>query len=529
MGAYVLMAALLLPESVIAQTEIQPPPVTASALSLPASFILREVRLVNSTIFTQEQVNTSASSYLGKAVTFETLLEIQTRLSELYVQLGYVTSVVVLPEEESQNLDGGTVIYKALEGQLEALQVEGLKHLKESYVRERLLPYASTPLNVNKLEEGLLLLRDDPLFSSVNSRLIPGSQAGKNQWVVTLKEAPVWRIEAEGSNDENSAVGDWGGRVALKNYNVLGVGDEFRAEYKRTEGLERFLTSYEIPISPQGGAVQLSYQLTDSEIVVEPFNEIGINNNAYTLALNLTQPLIKTPTTTFQLGLGIERRESQSYILGDIPFSFDPGVPDGETEITVLRFNQTYLIRNPESAFLGNSTFSYGFSNLTIDSNFFSWQGQIQWLKKLGEDARLTVRLAGQLSPNTLSSLEQCAIGGLNGNIFLFGNTVRGYSTNVRSGDNCFAASAEVSFDLIEDNDWGVVQLTPFVDFGTVWDNEGDVFSPNTLVSSGLGLRWRIRDNLSVRIDYGIPLISVQDESLEEQRWNFSILLGTGF
>lgn len=401
-GAFSLLVVFLLPQLTLAQDNILSLP-TALPSQIPSSFLLREVRLEGSTVFSQEQVNAIVGSYVGKTVTFEDLLTIQTLLSEMYTQAGYVTSLVILSEEENQNLDSGIITYHALEGQLENLNVEELSHLKDSYVRERLLPYAATPLNVNQLEEGLLLLRDNPLFSSVNSTLIPGSQPGKNQWDVILKEAPIWRIEAEGSNDENPAVGNWGGRVAFKNQNVFGGGDQWRAEYKQTEGLKRFLTSYEVPISAQGGSVQLSYQLTDSKIITQPFKAIGINNHAYTLALNLTQPLVKTPTTTFQLGLGIERRESQSYILDTIPFSFDPNVTDGNTQLTVLRFNQTYLTRSPESSFLANSTLSYGFSNLTVDPTFFSWQGQIQWLQKLGEDAQLSVRLGTQLSPNTLS------------------------------------------------------------------------------------------------------------------------------
>jgi hemolysin activation/secretion protein len=91
------------------------------------------------------------------------------------------------------------------------------------------------------------------------------------------------------------------------------------------------------------------------------------------------------------------------------------------------------------------------------------------------------------------------------------------------------AASAELQFNLFEDSDWGTIQLVSFADFGTVWNNQGAVLSPNTLGSVGLGWRWRIQENLSIRLDYGIPLKTVRDQSLEEQRWNFSFLFGTRF
>lgn len=183
-----LLAVLILPQLVMAQSKVQlsPPSLPSVTPLIPTSFILRSVRLEGSTVLTQEEINEIVTTYLGKAVTFEELLTIQTSLTERYVQAGYVTSLVVLPEQENQNLESGTVTYRALEGELESLQVNGLNHLRESYVRSHLLPYASTPLNVNKIEEGLLLLRDNPLFSSLNSTLIPGTSPGKNQWIVTF-------------------------------------------------------------------------------------------------------------------------------------------------------------------------------------------------------------------------------------------------------------------------------------------------------------------------------------------------------
>ncbi len=161
--------------------------------------------------------------------------------------------------------------------------------------------------------------------------------------------------------------------------------------------------------------------------------------------------------------------------------------------------------------------------------NFLSWQGQLQYLHSFSDRIRLLTRLSAQLSPDTLPTLEKCAIGGLNGNQFIFGNTVRGYSTNVRDGDNCLAASLEAWFILASDPNWGTLSLVPFIDFGTVWDNEGSVFAPNTLISTGLGLRWQIDEILSLRLDYGIPLKDVPQSEIEEQRWNFSLFLGTRF
>ena len=52
------------------------------------------------------------------------------------------------------------------------------------------------------------------------------------------------------------------------------------------------------------------------------------------------------------------------------------------------------------------------------------------------------------------------------------------------------------------------------------------ILIPNTLVSTGVGLRLQLSDRLSARLDYGIPLIHVSSpqRTLQESGFYFSIL-----
>jgi len=56
---------------------------------------------------------------------------------------------------------------------------------------------------------------------------------------------------------------------------------------------------------------------------------------------------------------------------------------------------------------------------------------------------------------------------------------------------------------------------------GKGWNVNGE----NPLVSTGLGLLWKQGDDLSARLDWGIPLISVDGEkrSLQENGLYFSL------
>ncbi|NJL10339.1 MAG: BamA/TamA family outer membrane protein [Calothrix sp. SM1_7_51] len=72
-----------------------------------------------------------------------------------------------------------------------------------------------------------------------------------------------------------------------------------------------------------------------------------------------------------------------------------------------------------------------------------------------------------------------------------------------------------------------ILQVTPFVDAGTAWNNSSqtDANETNTLASLGLGLRWSQGNNFTAAISWGIPLVSVdtQKNSWQENEIYFSI------
>ena len=102
-------------------------------------------------------------------------------------------------------------------------------------------------------------------------------------------------------------------------------------------------------------------------------------------------------------------------------------------------------------------------------------------------------------------------------------DTVRGYRQNQLIADNGILGSVEVRVPLTSDP--RVLQLAPFFEIGTVWNNGETNPDPATIASLGLGLGWLVIPNLSLRLDYGIPLISVGDRgnSLQENGLYFSL------
>jgi hemolysin activation/secretion protein len=81
-------------------------------------------------------------------------------------------------------------------------------------------------------------------------------------------------------------------------------------------------------------------------------------------------------------------------------------------------------------------------------------------------------------------------------------------------------------FPIINDTDGiGKIELAPFFDFGQVWNEKGDLPSPTTLASLGIGVSWQISPSWFARLDWGIPLSDIKstENSLQDNGFTFSL------
>lgn len=81
---------------------------------------------------------------------------------------------------------------------------------------------------------------------------------------------------------------------------------------------------------------------------------------------------------------------------------------------------------------------------------------------------------------------------------------MRDYPHNQLVADNGISSSVEARIPLTSDS--RSLQLIPFFDIGTAWNNQGSDPDPATIASVGLGLHGLIGSSLDLRLDYGIPI-----------------------
>jgi hemolysin activation/secretion protein len=481
--------------------------------------------------------------------TFDDLIRLRTAITILYTSNGYITSgAFVLP---STDLNQKVAQIQVVEGELERIEVCMVAHrrnrsaptsdeptespacnsatLQSSYVRSRLNLARSIPLDQAKLELALQLLQLDPLIDRVDAELGAGSSPGRSILGVTIQESFPLDVAVSIDNYQSPSIGSNQAAIEASYHNIIGIGDRFSVQYGITEGLQLYDYSYTIPINPRDGTLTLRYGNNDSTITTDEFDDLDIDSQARTYAISLRQPLVKTPETEFAIGLGFDVRRSQTFILDTRPFSFSEGVEEGRARVSVLRFSQDWVNRNRTRVLAARSQFSFGLDVLdaTIndsgtDGTFFAWLGQFQYVQQITPSPLILVtRLNAQLTPDSLLSLERFSFGGA--------DSVRGYAQNQVVADNGIFGSVELRIPLT--NDPSRLQIVPFLEAGYAWNNKTVDPQDDFIAGLGLGLRWRVTQDLDLRLDYGLPLIDIADRgsSLQDSGIYFSLRYNSPF
>ncbi len=501
-----------------------------------------------STVFTQQQLNDATKDLINRPISFTELLQAADRITNLYTQgcndnnsslACYVNSGAYIPADQTFKVDGGVVKIRVVEGSLENIEVKGTQRLNSDYVRSRLALGANKPLNLKKLLKALQLLQLDPLILNIKAELATGATPGGSVLAVQVAEAKTFSAQLNLNNNRQPSIGSFERQIQFNQANLLGLGDGLSVSYANTDGSNSVYTSYQLPLNPQNGTLTFNYSYASSEVIEKPFDVLGIEGTSQEYGITYRQPIIRTPTREFALSLSATRRESDlgflEALVGErLPFPSPGADADGQTRATILRFAQDWTQRSSSQVFAARSQLSLGIdaldatiNNTGPDGQFFAWRGQAQWVKLLAPDTLFIARTDLQLADRPLLPSEQIGLGGQ--------ATVRGYRQDRTLADNGFLASAEFRYPVLQVPEiQGLLQVTPFIDFGTAWNtsNAGrGALNPDTLASVGLGLLWQQNNRLTARFDWGVPLgrVSGEKNSWQENGLYFSIIYNQPF
>jgi len=513
------------PEPPVIPIPDKPPPKPVERERVGPKVFIREIELQGNTVFSREDLAGIIGLYENRAITNEELQELRHALTLHYVDRGYINSGAVIPD---QRITDGVVQIQIVEGRLTDILVEGNDRLRSKYISDRLDLGTGPPLNINELQEQVQIVLQDRNIDRINAAVRPGDRSGEAKLDAMVKESDPYELFIFVDNQISPSLGEVRGVLQGSVANLTGWGDSLLAEIGYAEGLNEFFLDYSIPVNKWDTTAHVWFDKDDFVVQEEPFDELDIEGDTSTLAFEITHPFLMTIQQRLSLGLGLEYRKSQTYLLGE-GFAFSPGVPsDGKSRISVVRFTQDWLDRRSDQVIAARSSFRFGIDALdaTInkqgpDGEFVSWIGQFQLVRRVRNVGdQLMFRAVAQLASTGLLPLEQFTVGGM--------RCGRGYRKNQLVRDVGYCASLEYRAPVLRsDSGQTTLQLATFADIGGAWYKNRSTPDPKSLSSIGLGLIWDPHSKVHGELYWGWALRDVDNptDTLQDSGIHFLLSL----
>jgi hemolysin activation/secretion protein len=127
-------------------------------------------------------------------------------------------------------------------------------------------------------------------------------------------EAPRFTAAFEVDNERSPSVGELRGEVEAVARSVLGLADPLVVLLRVTEGLQDAEAGYSVPLLPNDLRLRLFGEVNDAEVVEEPFEDLDIESESWTLEAGQRWPVIRGLDEQLVVGADLSRRHSETTI-----------------------------------------------------------------------------------------------------------------------------------------------------------------------------------------------------------------------
>jgi len=503
----------------------------AQRLSTSARLFVHGFRFEGNTAFSSEVLAKITAPYANREITTEELEDARRAVTVYYINHGYLNSGALIPDQTPEN---GVITIRIVEGILSRIELHGNKWLRDDYITSRLQLRSGPPLDMNKLKEGLQVLRQNPNIKQINAELEPGTAPGQSILDLRVVDQQPFRVGLQIDNHRPPSVGAEEISLLAADLNLTGHSDPLDVTYGIANagendgwglsGWHNIGGNYALPLNRYNTTLGVRASRQDTSIVENPFTTLNISSETVDLGVTLRQPVYQTANREVALSVAFDRRQNNSTLFGQ-PFDISPGATNGQMTAAVLGLSQEFIDRGQNHVLALRSTFNVGLDVLGAtddrvagdpNGKFFAWLGQAQYIQRLfNTPNQLILRVAGQWTDDKLLALEQISVGGA--------DTVRGYVENQLVRDRGLVSSAEFRVPVLFDKAGnGIVQLAPFFDYGGAW-NVNDSQSPSTIYSVGLGVLITPNKRFNAQLYWGYRLnrISIPNDNAQDLGLHF--------
>lgn len=482
-------------------------------------FLLEKINFEGNTEITDAELEKLALEVLGEDIFFDELLEVASKVTNLYHERGFLTSYAAVPP---QRIVDGVATIKIVESKVGELNIEGEKWTREWYLRHIIMGKAGLRegdvFNAKNLQRAMKEInREDYVQVQTD---VERQSAGEQNTAITLNVRDRFPVNLGFMYDDYGRSYTGAQRVSflVGMDNLTGLGDKIYGGTILSSGATGWMAGYSLPVSSYG--TRFSFDFSDSHVKLGgPYKSYGIKGNAQSYFFKLTHPLIQTAKSDLFLYSGYD------FVKANTSWN-NAGIREYSSDynLHVWRSGLYGMTDDNYGRWIGNLALDFGMSgtdkqNSGADTTFFKLGASATRVQRLFARSMGIVRVGGQYSPNELFAAEQMQLGGP--------YTLRGYQPAEIIGDYGMSGTIEFRTPVPGlDRVWPWLderlRLAAFYDWGWIGLNGNAYDYPSKFLHSvGFGTYLNLTDWLVGQIGVGFPFGNDYGESTA--RFYFSI------
>jgi len=456
----------------------------------------------------------SMNLFLNQPASMPSLQRLTLAVRTYLRLLGYPFLTIYLPP---QDITGGTVqIIVSVSQTEDIVKVEGAKYFSEQHYRSAVTQAPGAPINATQLKKDLDWLNRNP-FRNVAAIAEPGGRSGTTDLKLRVTERLPLRATF-GYNNTGSLVSDDDRLTAGLNWgNAFGRGDQLSYQFSSSEDFKTSLAhsgNYAMDL-PWRHTLRLTGAY--SELQGRVAAPLTLTGRSWQVGLRYDIPLPKPRANITQsFSFGFDFKESDNNLIfatipvtdnlthvAQLALSYDLGITDkwGRTDLGLNAF------LSPGGLTSRSRPGFYAISRAGSHPDYAYVQLSASRQTRLPLGLNWSARAQFQKSTANLLGSEQMVGGG--------SGSVRGYEEGEVYGDNGLLLSHELAlpaFPLLGKlglkSAGDSFQVFGFQDFALLWnaDRLAGERRYTDLHSLGVGLRYNVRQNLSVNFTHGWQL-----------------------
>ena len=434
----------------------------------------------------QDAIYRLLKNYENSTLSSAEIYNVAREVTKLLIEMGYVNSGAVIP---NQKIMHGVVYIDIICGRLQDIELSGVKHLSSQYVKRFFKRFTEEPLNIHTLQTQLKNFKQQAYVSRIDAAIKPTDKKGLAVLKLSILEVDTSSVSIALSNNLSPNVGEVLLDVAYINNNLFGKRDQLQLLAGSAQGLQKFGLSYSWPLADRHrvfGRVEGS----DSRVVSGAFKDLEMEGKMRHYELGYQWALIHNARSVLTNDFSFNRYDSDNYLLGE---PFNPVGEEGEAYAYTNAFNiaPQFSLRGKRNHFSLRADIELGRYPEQKMESYALFQSQAFWRLRIGFlNSRFLIRGGVQFASNNLPPYRKFALGGE--------NSVRGYRTNLYTGDNGIKARLEWRMATRANT----FSIAPFYDVGSTWQHGTDSADEEVIEISSVGLKfdWRPFDSFIAQL-----------------------------